>query len=1264
MAEKRQNPDAQVLGELFAAPTTFIKFAHPSPERMAECIASSVLCLPGVSSSRVCLARTCAQAGGFAADNCHTCPIFKVPSGELALGASSVCALAEEPGFHVARLATPRGLYGFLVCRLSESSALAPYLPFLENFCSLIGLTLETELPPLPREVAQGNEPRASLSPLAEALRKETYQRESVENELRRLNRTLLLLSQCNQALFRAANEADLLNEVCRIAVEGAGYLMVFVGIAQHDEAKTVLPVAWAGLDAGYLASAQLTWADEERGRGPTGTCIRSGMPCLVGNLSKDPAFAPWREEALARGYNSSVALPLTSDGRTFGMLGMYAADLDAFYATEVAILNELAEDLAFGIATLRVRAAQARAQADLKLFRQLMNQTNDIIVVLDPDQGRILDVNGTACRALGYTREEFLTLCLEDVAPEWNAIRWRDGRQVCSLSSETLCRRKDGTLFSVESSVRLTVLNRKAYLIAVVRDITERKWAELALRASEEHFRVLFEDSPCPIFAADVTAVKSLLGTLKETCGGDLEAHLRQHPELGHECARLVRICDANRAALAMYAPRSKEEVLEGLIPKFAVESFEAWLRVLVGMGQGQSEMVLDGVEGTQSGRRRIVTAFISFVPGDVSRVLLSLVDVTALKQSERRLKEAHARLRLLLQTIPDMVWLKDPDGAYLFCNPPFERLVGRTEEQLIGQTDFSVAPPELADFFRTKDQEAIARRRPFMYEEWFTLEALAPHVLLETIKTPMYDAAGELIGVLGVSRDITALRGVEERLRKLERAVEQCPASIVITNLEGLIEYVNPKFSEMTGYTQAEALGQNPRMLKSGQTPPEHYQQLWQALRSGKEWCGVFHTRRKNGELFWELASISPVLDSAGAITHYVAVKEDITERKRLEEEFRQAQKMEAFGQLAGGVAHDINNVLTVIHAGAAMLGVDGLAAEARANALEQILDAAERASRLTRQLLTFSRRRVVQLAHLDLNDVVLHMTGLLGRLIGEHIRLVASYTPGAAPVHADAGMMEQVLMNLALNSRDAMPHGGELRIETEVLSLNEVTARQIPRARAGEFVCLKVNDTGSGIAQEHLSHIFEPFFTTKDIGKGTGLGLATVFGIVEQHHGWITVESHVGGGTLFRVYLPVSEHAPAEEERSAMQGERGGTETILLVEDETLLRQMVRKVLEHHGYRVYEAESASAALHVWAQLSGEIDLLLTDVVMPGGMGGWELGQLLQTERSDLKVIYSSGYMEEMGGGPGGGSFSLLEKPYEPVKLLRKIRESLDVL
>ena len=377
---------------------------------------------------------------------------------------------------------------------------------------------------------------------------------------------------------------------------------------------------------------------------------------------------------------------------------------------------------------------------------------------------------------------------------------------------------------------------------------------------------------------------------------------------------------------------------------------------------------------------------------------------------------------------------------------------------------------------------------------------------------------------------------------------------------------------------------------------------------------------------------------------------------------EQLAQAQKMEAIGQLAGGIAHDFNNLLTVIqgHCGLLLLNASAGDAELTESAKE-IQAAANRAANLTRQLLAFSRRQPMHMQPLDLDDVVFGMGRMLQRLIGDDIVLHTRLLPGGAWVEGDSGMIEQVLLNLAVNARDAMSDGGELWLDLDTVTLDETAARRHPAARPGSFICLSLRDTGRGIAADHLPHIFEPFFTTKEVGKGTGLGLATVHGIIEQHHGWIEVESLPGNGSTFRIHLarlPQGAALPAGSRDASRV--RGGDESILVVEDEPAVRALAVKILGARGYRVQAAPSGVAALELWRQQPGAFDLLLTDLIMPGGVSGAQLAEQLRTEQPGLRIIYMSGYPGGTAGGGAGANF--LQKPFDPAHLAKAVRTCLD--
>ncbi len=500
-------------------------------------------------------------------------------------------------------------------------------------------------------------------------------------------------------------------------------------------------------------------------------------------------------------------------------------------------------------------------------------------------------------------------------------------------------------------------------------------------------------------------------------------------------------------------------------------------------------------------------------------------------------------------------------------------------------------------------------------------------------------------------------------ERLR-ITTAIEQAAELITITDLKGNILYVNPAFEQVTGYTREEVLGQNPRILKSGKMENSFYASLWTTLAQGNVWHGHFINRKKSGELYEEDATISPVRNASGEITNFVAVKRDITREVALEAQFRQAQKMEAIGQLAGGVAHDFNNILGAILLQAQVTEHTREIPLEAVEGVRQIQRSCERGANLTRQLLLFGRRQEMQPRDLDLNEIVNNITKMLQRIIGENITMQLRLNSAPLITRADAGMLDQVIMNLAINGRDAMEGRGRLTIETSVKKVSATAAAPNPEAAPGDYACLAISDTGSGIPPEILPRIYEPFFTTKEQGKGTGLGLATVFGIVKQHKGWIDIKTARDKGTTFKVYLPLGRTAPeAEAGNAGLPASTAGSETILLAEDDPEVRKITRKFLELHGYNVLEARNGVEALDIWKKERGKVDLLLTDLLMPDGVNGYDLARRLHAASPGLKIVFMSGYSGDLTGQglelrPGE---NFLQKPVQPDQLLALLRAQL---
>ncbi|MGA2853060.1 MAG: response regulator [Verrucomicrobiota bacterium] len=514
-------------------------------------------------------------------------------------------------------------------------------------------------------------------------------------------------------------------------------------------------------------------------------------------------------------------------------------------------------------------------------------------------------------------------------------------------------------------------------------------------------------------------------------------------------------------------------------------------------------------------------------------------------------------------------------------------------------------------------------------------------------------------------------------ERLRRdrdlISRIMETSPVGIVVADQMGTITFANHRAEEVLGLASGAVENRTASVLDwcvtdaegnpvSVQLPP-----LKQLMETGQPVQNVCHALDfPNHRRRLLSTNAMPLFNPAGQIDSLVVTVEDVTERLAMESQLRQSLKMESVGQMASGVAHDINNILTIIQGHAGLL-INSTPPDTDAmKSLKQIAAASERAADFIRRLLMFSRKQAVQTKILDLNAALKNLETMLPRILGEQVVLETRYHPGLQPIAADIGMIEQIVINLGVNARDAMPNGGRLLIETSAVEIPIAMTRQNPEARAGKFACLTVQDAGCGIERKYLSRIFEPFFTTKEAGKGTGLGLATVYGIVKQHQGWIEVESEVGVGTTFKIFLPVSGEKTGDVSIIfPLQSEiiHGGGETILVVEDELSLLEVVRDVLHRYHYHVLIATTGVEALRVWDEYSGQIDLLLTDMIIPGGISGEELAAELKKRKPGLNVIFTTGYGTEVTGKEierDGANF--LPKPYEPYQVARMIRKIID--
>jgi two-component system, cell cycle sensor histidine kinase and response regulator CckA len=781
-----------------------------------------------------------------------------------------------------------------------------------------------------------------------------------------------------------------------------------------------------------------------------------------------------------------------------------------------------------------------------------------------------------------------------------------------------------DVTIFPITDS-RGTLTN------AVIQhmDITERKKAEESLRNLLDFRQTLIDSIPNPVFYKDLEskyigcneAFAALVGLPKEEVVGKSVQEV-----VPKEVGDIWR-----------------EKDLE-LFDRPHVQVFEFTM------------LRPDGTEHTLVNHKAPF-----FGPdGTLAGLIGVMVDITDRLRAEEAVRQSEEWYRALVENSFDGIFIqKGP--KIIFANSHLYDMLGYSQGELEGLDHWLIYHPKYQEITR---ERAMARMRGEDIEPQHGMKMQRRDG--STFDAEISARAVKVKGEPGVQvwvRDVSKRKRSEEAQQRLAIAVEQSAEAIVITNAQGTIQYVNPAVEQISGYKREEVLGKTTSVFKSGEHDQAFYKNLWETIKQGEVWTGRFINKRKDGTLYHEAATISPVLDSGGEIMNFVAVKRDITEQLELSRQLLQAQKMEAVGTLAGGIAHDFNNLLQVVLGYSELVLADSDLPDRYRDDLGKILLAGRNGADLVQRLLTFSRKTETKPLDLDLNQRIRQTQQFLQRTIPKMIDIELILAGDLARIHADPTQMDQVLMNLAVNARDAMPEGGKLVIETASVVIDEDYARSHLEAEPGSYVLLRVSDTGSGMDKDTLNHIFEPFFTTKGPGEGTGLGLAMVFGIVKQHHGFINCYSEIGHGTTFKVYLPDVSPATQSDLPVVTAMPQGGTETILLVDDEELIRDLGKRMLRKAGYGVLTASNGKEALEVYRKEQSRIALVILDLIMPE-MGGKEcLEGLLEIDPA-IKVLVATGYSANRPtkSDLSSGAKGFVAKPFAMRQVLEMVRKTID--
>ena len=865
-----------------------------------------------------------------------------------------------------------------------------------------------------------------------------------------------------------------------------------------------------------------------------------------------------------------------------------------------------------------------------LALDRQeaIFEGSRDSIFISDSNS-RFIEVNSAACELTGYSREQLLTMKIPDLhdRPDLTAYqaysqRILDGEDIIS---EAKIHRRDGSKVDAEFNNRRVSIAGVYYMHTTARNISERKLTEEALRKSEERMRAIVEGTPHLFFyTQDAEANTTYVSpTVEQITGYKADVWLK----------------------------RKDWFITDGTVNQSVKEKTRAHL-----LGEFNEDATLIEVRHA-NGNPILLEAYEYPVVQNGKIIGLQGVahDITEREHYEEALRESETRFRQLTEAAVEGIAFTEK-GIFVDGNERLAAMLGYELGEMIGRP--------VADFIAPESLSLVLGHIVENYEGQY--ENL---LVRKDGSTFPVESHARMMRWRGTNTRVTSLLDIsdrkrtEEQLHKLSLAVEQSPASIVITDTDGNIEYVNPKFTQVTGYTAEEAIGKNPRFLKSGETPPEEYKKLWETIRAGRVWRGEFHNKKKNGELYWEHSTISPVKNADNTFSNFVEVKEDITARKHTEEALRQAQKLEGIGTLAGGIAHDFNNLLNAI-LGQSSLAMGKLPKESPArDHIEKSLRAAERAADLTRHLLAYSGKGKIISEKIDLNRLVKENIQMLEVSVPKTVMLHYVLTPLDLYLHGDIGQIQQVIMNLIINAGEAIsPNPGSIIVRTGQIQLTENDTEYWKYTNTplhdGNYVSLKVKDSGHGMAADVLVRIFDPFFTTKFTGRG--LGLAAVLGIIRGHKGGVRIESEAGKGTEFEVVFPLVEASPVrnEAEKKAEGVINGGGRTILAIDDEPSVLELLDDVFTDANFKVLQTLNPMEGIRLYRKHQQEISMVILDYSMPG-MDGKETFEKLVKINKNVKVILCSGYSEEEMKSAFGEVHPLdfIKKPYKPSELLERV-------
>lgn len=1116
---------------------------------------------------------------------------------------------------------------------------------------------------------------------------------DQMEAEVSRRGQEIIQRKQAEQAIAKYLERLRILHQIDTALIAGKGPAEIAASALQP--LRELLGVSRTIVNLFDVAKGEVEWlAAAGRRQVRVGPGVRFSIQ-FMGNLEAlrrgEPQFidthalppSPEVDALLASGIHAYAVVPMIADGELIGALS-FGGESMPMTATQINIAEEAATQFAIALTQSRLHERVKRQEQEL---RSAFDHTNVAMVLTDLDN-RFVRVNDAFARMFGYSRDEILQLSMaeithpEDVAESLACRKTLATGESPFFQIEKRYLHKDGHVLWGMTNISLIRDSEGAPLqyVGQVQDITERKRVGLMLHERSVHAAL----------SADVGIAFTSSESLQEILQHCVESMVRN---LDAAFARVWTLNEADNV-LELQASAGLYTHIDGPYGRVPVGKYNIGLIAQERKPHVTNDVLHDPrVSDPEWAKRegmvafagypllledRVVGVMAMFARKNLSSTTLQAMSTVATqialgierKLNEEALRESEGRIRELTEHVDQVLWTIDvKESKVLYVSLGYEKMWGRSCQSLLDN------PQSYMEGIHPLDLEMMNRANVSMFQTGYIdveCRILRPDgtTCWAWVRGYPVMVEGQILRIVGVVEDITEKRRLaSERdalLSRLQLHLERLPLAYVRFDSDLCVIDWNPTAERIFGYTKEEMLGEGPPYEKIA--PRSFWEdsgaEIINRLRAGEmDAHSINQNLTKDGRIITCQWFNTPLMDDDGQFVGFLCLAQDVTAQKSMEAQLQQAQKMEAVGQLAGGVAHDFNNLLTII-SGYTELLIETLRPDDPAQQfLEEIQKAGERSASLTRQLLAFSRKQVIVPQILDLNGVIQDTEKMLRRVIGEDIEFITLLHPQLGRVKADPGQLEQVLLNLAVNARDAMPQGGKLTVETDNVELDEEYAKAHAGVRPGPYVRLALTDSGVGMTAEIKRHIFEPFFTTKEVGKGTGLGLAVVHGVVKQSDGHIDVYSEPGIGTCFKIYLPRVQ--PVAKPGSSLKGLASiprGTETILLVEDESIVRGLARHVLEEFGYTVLAAGNSDEALSLCAKYQGPIHLLLTDVVLPG-LGGRQVAEQVIALYPQIKVLYMSGYTDDtvVRHGILHKQVNFLQKPFSPAALAQKVRQVL---